>query len=288
MNFWIPEKIPISNDLSTWRSMSEDEHLAVTRVFAGLTLLDTIQSVVGAPAMMRDSRTLHEEAVFANIVFMEAVHARSYSSIFQTLNTTEEIEDAFNWSEYNEHLQNKAKIIQDNYNGGDEHKTKIAATMLESFLFYSGFYLPLYYSTKGKITNTADVIRLILRDEAIHGYYAGQLYQQRVPKERESELEDFTYDLVSDLMTNEIKYTQSIYDPIGLTEDVTKFLRYNANKALMNLGYDPLYSREQTDASPAVLTSLSLEGENHDFFGGSGSTYVMGTAEETEDDDWDF
>ncbi|MBB4795576.1 ribonucleotide reductase beta subunit family protein with ferritin-like domain [Streptomyces nodosus] len=28
--------------------------------------------------------------------------------------------------------------------------------------------------------------------------------------------------------------------------------------------------------------------ENHDFFSGSGSSYVMGTAEDTADDDWNF
>jgi ribonucleotide reductase beta subunit family protein with ferritin-like domain len=28
--------------------------------------------------------------------------------------------------------------------------------------------------------------------------------------------------------------------------------------------------------------------ENHDFFSGSGSSYVMGKAVETEDEDWDF
>jgi hypothetical protein len=27
---------------------------------------------------------------------------------------------------------------------------------------------------------------------------------------------------------------------------------------------------------------------NHDFFSGSGSSYVIGKAEATEDDDWDF
>ncbi|WP_250187672.1 hypothetical protein, partial [Escherichia coli] len=28
--------------------------------------------------------------------------------------------------------------------------------------------------------------------------------------------------------------------------------------------------------------------ENHDFFSGSGSSYVMGKAVETEDEDWNF
>lgn len=287
-NFWLPEKIPLANDLKSWNLMSDEEHLAVTRVFAGLTLLDSIQASVAAPALMADAHTQHEEAVFANISFMEAVHAKSYSQIFATLNSSEEIDDAFDWSEANEYLQEKARIMQQFYNDPDEHKKKIASTMLESFLFYSGFYLPLYYSSKGKITNTADIIRLILRDESVHGYYIGQLYQQRIPESRRQELEDFTYDLLSDLMANEVWYAQSIYDPIGLTEDVIKFSRYNANKALMNLGYDGIYSKEQTACNPAVMTGLDLSSENHDFFSGSGSSYAVIKSEETDDDDWDF
>lgn len=287
-NFWLPEKIPLGNDLKSWDLMTEDERLAVTRVFAGLTLLDTIQAAVGAPALMRDSRTHHEEAVFTNISFMESVHAKSYSQIFSTLNSSEEIEDAFDWSEANDHLQNKARIIQKYYNGADEHKRKIASVMLESFMFFSGFYLPLHYSSKGKITNIADIIRLIMRDESVHGYYIGQLYQQRIPKERKAELEDFTYEFLNESMHNEVRYAQSIYDSIGLTEDVTKFMRLNANKTLMNLGYDGIYMPEQTNCSPAVLTGLSLESENHDFFSGSGSSYVVGVSEDTDDDDWDF
>lgn len=38
-----------------------------------------------------------------------------------------------------------------------------------------------------------------------------------------------------------------------------------------------------------VRTSLDpSSNENHDFFSGSGSSYVIGTAEETTDNDWDF
>ncbi len=31
----------------------------------------------------------------------------------------------------------------------------------------------MYWSSRGKLTNTADLIRLIIRDEAVHGYYIG-------------------------------------------------------------------------------------------------------------------
>ncbi len=60
-------------------------------------------------------------------------------------------------------------------------KKKITSVFLESFLFccYSGtadvFLQPW-------LTNTADLIRLIIRDEAVHGYYIGYKYQIALPK----------------------------------------------------------------------------------------------------------
>lgn len=52
---------------------------------------------------MTDSLTPHEEAVLSNISFMEAVHARSYSSIFSTLCQTKDVDAAYARSEENTH-----------------------------------------------------------------------------------------------------------------------------------------------------------------------------------------
>jgi ribonucleoside-diphosphate reductase beta chain len=103
------------------------------------------------------------------------------------------------------------------------------------------------------------------------------------------ELKDYTFSLLYELYDNEVQYTQDLYDGIGLTEDVKKFLHYNANKALMNLGYEAMFPSTVTNVNPAILSALSPNAdENHDFFSGSGSSYVIGKAVATEDDDWDF
>ena len=291
-NFWLPEKIPLSNDLPSWKTLTRDEQLMTNRVFTGLTLLDTLQGTVGAVSLIPDARTPHEEAVYTNIAFMESVHAKSYSSIFSTLLSTEEINESFRWSNENAALQKKAEIVKSYYDGNDPEKRKVASTMLESFLFYSGFYAPMYWSSHAKLTNTADLIRLIIRDEAVHGYYIGYKYQLAVgesSQERQDDLRDYTYSLLYELYENEEQYTEDLYDPLGLTEDVKKFLRYNANKALMNLGYEALFPHDATDVNPAILAALSPNAdENHDFFSGSGSSYVMGEVVDTEDEDWDF
>ena len=292
VNFWLPEKVPLSNDVQSWATLHPSERELTIRVFTGLTLLDTIQNGVGAPAMLADVQTPHEEAVLTNIAFMEAVHARSYSSIFSTLCSTREVDEAFRWSEENPHLQAKARAVLDEYDAtADPQRRKIASVFLESFLFYSGFYLPMYWSSRAKLTNTADLIRLIIRDEAVHGYYIGYKFQralERLPEAERQALKDFAFSLMFDLYDIEARYTEELYDEIGLTEDVKSFLHYNANKALQNLGFEALFPPAACEVNPAILAALSPDSENHDFFSGSGSSYVIGKAVATEDEDWDF
>ena len=291
-NFWLPEKVPLSNDIPSWQTLTPAEQQLTIRVFTGLTLLDTIQNTVGAPSLMPDAITPHEEAVMSNISFMEAVHARSYSSIFSTLCQTRDVDAAYAWSEENAPLQRKARLMLEHYADAAPLKKKIASVFLESFLFYSGFWLPMYWSSRGKLTNTADLIRLIIRDEAVHGYYIGYKFQRGLEKaapETREALKNFAFDLMMDLYDNELAYTEALYAGSGWEEEVKAFLCYNANKALMNLGYEALFPAEMAQVNPAILSALSPNAdENHDFFSGSGSSYVMGKAVETEDEDWNF
>ena len=159
--FWLDTRIPLSNDLDDWRKLSNKEKDLVGKVFGGLTLLDTMQSETGVQALRADIRTPHEEAVFNNIQFMESVHAKSYSSIFSTLNTKSEIEEIFEWTDTNPFLQKKAEIINEIYLNGTPLEKKVASVFLETFLFYSGFFTPLYYLGNNKLANVAEIIKLI-------------------------------------------------------------------------------------------------------------------------------
>ena len=54
------------------------------------------------------------------------------------------------------------------------------------------------------------------------------------------------------------KYTHLLYDQVGWSDDVLVFLRYNANKALMNLGMDPLFPDTAEDVNPVVMNGSQL------------------------------
>ena len=287
-NFWLDTKIPVSNDLTSWRKLTEAEQLVVKKVFASLTLLDTLQSEVGAPTLAQYASTPHEEAVFNNIAFMESVHAKSYSTIFSTLCSTKEIDEILRWAEEDELLQKQANLIREYYRSGDLEDMKVASVFLESFLFYTGFFAPLKLASEGRLTNTADIIRLILRDEGVHGFYIGHKFQREVGESLKHH-EEWVHRLLHSLYATELLRCQEIYDEVGWTEDVKKYLRYNANKALANLGMRPMFETEYTEIPAYILSALDISGsETFDFFSGSGANYVIGKKESTDDNDWEW
>ena len=287
--FWTDTRIPVSNDLNDWRELSPEEKDMIAKVFAGLTLLDTLQSQDGMSVMKDSVRTQHEEAVFNNIEFMESMHAKSYSSIFSTLNTKEEIEAIFDWAHSNDLLQNKALKINEIYQSRHPLKIKVASVFLESFLFYSGFFAPLYYLGNSKMTNTAEIIKLILRDESVHGTYIGYKFQlgyNELDEADQEDLKNWAYQLLYDLYENEMEYASTIYDQLGWTDKVGTFMRYNANKALQNLGFDPFFPDTAEDVDPLVMNGISTGTSNHDFFSQVGNGYRLGMVEAMSDDDY--
>lgn len=289
--FWLDTRIPLSNDLDDWRSLSPDEQWVVGHVFGGLTLLDTLQSQDGMASLRQNIRTQQETAVLNNIQFMESVHAKSYSSIFSTLNTPAEIDEIFDWTNHNEHLQYKANKINDIYHNGSALQKKIASVFLETFLFYSGFFTPLYYLGNNKLTNVAEIIKLIIRDESVHGTYIGYKFQlgfNELPEAEQQQLQDWMYDLLYDLYENEEKYTNDLYAKTKWTDEVLTFLRYNASKALMNLGQETAFPDTADDVNPIVMNGISTSTANHDFFSQVGNGYRLGQVEAMEDDDYSF
>lgn len=220
-----------------------------------------------------------------------SMHAKSYSSIFSTLNTPAEIDEIFEWTNNNQFIQFKAKAISEIYENGSALQKKAASVMLESFLFYSGFYAPLYYLGINKMPNVAEVIRLIIRDESVHGTYIGAKFRivySQLPEKEQDQIKAWVYEKVYELYANEEIYTQMLYDELGWTNDVLTFVRYNANKALQNLGFDSLFSDTAEDVNPIVMNGLSTGTANHDFFSQVGNGYRVAPIESMSTEDYDY
>ncbi|PEC69067.1 class 1b ribonucleoside-diphosphate reductase subunit beta [Bacillus toyonensis] len=296
--FWTEEEIAVSSDKNTWAQLSKEEQIAYKRVLGGLTLLDTKQGGEGMPLVLVHLENLQAKSVLAFMGAMEEVHAKSYSHIFTTLATEEEIDDIFEWVDNHPLLEKKAGIITRYYRRllkpqvtkKELYMAMVASVFLESYLFYSGFFYPLYLAGQGKLTASGEIINLIIRDESIHGVFVGILAQQlfaELSAEDQQEVQKETQELLMELYEIEMAYTEEIYTAIGLVDDVNRFVRYNANKGLMNLGLEPKF--EEEEINPIVLNGLRTDTKNHDFFSVKGNGYVKATnVEKLSDDDFAF
>ncbi|PEZ05880.1 class 1b ribonucleoside-diphosphate reductase subunit beta [Bacillus sp. AFS018417] len=296
--FWTEEEIAVSSDKNTWVQLSKEEQQAYKRVLGGLTLLDTKQGGEGMPLILVHLENLQAKSVLAFMGAMEEVHAKSYSHIFTTLASEEEIDEIFEWVDTHPLLEKKAGIItryyhrllKPNVTKKELYMAMVASVFLESYLFYSGFFYPLYLAGQGKLTASGEIINLIIRDESIHGVFVGILAQQvfaELSAEEQQEVQKETMDLLVELYEIETAYTEVIYTSIGLVEDVNRFVRYNANKGLMNLGLEPHF--EEEEINPIVLNGLRTDTKNHDFFSVKGNGYVKATnVEKLSDDDFVF
>ncbi|UXR28891.1 ribonucleotide diphosphate reductase subunit beta [Bacillus phage Nachito] len=297
--FWTEDEIAVSSDKNTWNELSPAEQETYKKVLGGLTLLDTKQGGEGMPLIAVHLAALQAKSVLMFMGAMEEVHAKSYSHIFTTLASEKEIEEIFEWVDKHPLLTKKADLITSYYrkllkpdvSPYELYMAMVASVYLESFLFYSGFYYPLFLSGQGKLKASGEIIRLIIRDESIHGVFVGLLaqniYETSFSTEEMIRADKEAANLFDELYENEVKYIEEIYSEIGLVEDVKKFTRYNGNKALMNLGKDPAFGEE--DVNPIVLAGLDTSSTNHDFFSVKGDSYVKPTnVTEITDKDFNF
>lgn len=291
-NFWLDRDIPFNKDVHVWKTdMSPEEQETFCKALAGLTLLDTHQGADGMTLIGLHEDDGQVKALLSWFGTMEHIHAKFYSKTFQSLISTEKIKYyTEEWIQSQTNLQLKAKFIVDHYrklfcidaSHVDRWKAKACSTMLESGLFYSGFYFPLMLaggwggsSPKARMVDTNDGINLIIRDESLHGSYIGwsaeRDFNEWFNEAEKEELTKWFYESMDFLYENEVAYTHELYDKVGLTEDALKFVRYNFNRVCVQLGLDEIFDEEEIN--PIVETALSVSTKNHDFFSRINNSY---------------
>lgn len=290
--FWLDTRVPVSNDLKDWRLLSDIEKSILNKVVGGLALLDTLQSEEGVNVMREDALTHKEIAVINNFLMMESIHAKSYGTILTSLNEKAVTEATYEWMNNDPRMQYKVQRINEIYQTADNLKKKVASVYLEGILYYNNFFLPLWYRGQNKLANLSEIIKLVIRDESVHGTYLGYKFQlsfAKLSSEEQASFKIWMDELLDDLLENEFRFTEEIYAPIGLADEVKQFVRYNANKSLQNMGFQARFDHATIeDINPIVMNGISTETANHDFFSQVGAGYLMSSVEAMEEDDYDF
>lgn len=276
---WSDEEHVPSDDKVVWDALNRETQDAYCYALTGLTGLDTQQANYGLPSLIKSEKLLTRKSTLGFMQMMEHVHAKSYSTIFTTLiNDASHIDWLLEeWGPSHPILNEKARIIRKYYDNDstleDHYLQRVASVFLESYQFYSGFFLPVYLAGQGMLKSSGEIIDFIIRDEAVHGAYIGaharELLNQLTP-DRQEVMRKKTLDLLSELHVLETEYTKEIYGPIGLQDEVMAYVRYNANRALLNLGQEEIHAPERVNSIVLNGTSATAEFKQHDFFSQKG------------------
>lgn len=302
-NFWVADAIDISEDLVSWIKLNDLEKEIFLKASVILQMIDKNQASVGMNKLASMSFSDYEEMVYMFQGGMETVHSKSYNRINATLTTSKVEEIWVDWAENNEAVQNVVGFLFSKIDEVTKEKTlpnylkTIAySNASERFLFFILFYPFLRFArVENKMTKTAEIIRLILRDESTHSafgggifnyYYEGNDELHQLTDAQKDDIDNTLIQDISKVYELAINLVDELYTPFGeeYKQEVIRYANYNFNRYARSLGFTNVFNEEDTVIRGAILEELSSKDINYDNFSMTGDKYFMMEAKPFNDD----
>lgn len=289
-NFWIPEKVDLTQDKNDYENLTGPEREAYDGILSFLIFLDSIQTN-NLPNISDHITAPEVNLLLAIQTFQEAIHSQSYQYIIESILPKESRNLIYDkWREDKVLFERNsfiAKIYQDFIDDeSDENfaKVLIANYLLESLYFYNGFNFFYLLASRNKMVGTSDIIRLINRDELSH-----VVLFRSVIKEIKTEYPDFfdtkiIEDMFKKAVEQEINWTKHIIGNrvLGITLETTEsYTKWLANERMKALGMQPMYPEYTKNPYKHLERFADTEGEGNvksNFFEGTVTSYNMSSS----------
>jgi len=269
---WLPEEVPLADDVKDWKtSLKPEEKHLLTQIFRFFTQSDIEVNNCYMKHYSRVFKPTEVQMMLAAFSNMETIHIAAYSHLLDTLGMPD--------TEYQAFL--KYKEMKDKYDYmhefGVETKDAIARTLAafgaftEGLQLFASFAMLLNFQRFGKMRGMGQIIAWSARDETLHTDSIIRLYKTFIAENPEIDQESLKRDLckicdtIVGLEDNFIQLAFGVGGIEGLeAEDVKRYIRYIANRRLVQLGLEPLY--RGIDKNPLPWMDEILNGVEHTNF----------------------
>ncbi|WP_300328570.1 ribonucleotide-diphosphate reductase subunit beta [Fusobacterium sp.] len=295
-NFWIPEKIDLTQDKNDYSNLTLPEREAYDGILSFLIFLDSIQTN-NIPNIANYITAPEINLILSIQTFQEAVHSQSYQYIIESILSKETRDSIYDkWRddkilfERNSYI---AKIYQNFIEDqSDENFAKviIADYLLEAIYFYNGFNFFYLLASRNKMMGTSDVIKLINRDELSHVVIFQQILKEIQKENPNFFKEEVIYEMFKKAVDQEINWTNHIIGDrvLGVTKESTeKYTKWLANERLKSIGLSPIYEGFKENPYKQLEKFADTEGEGNvkaNFFEGTVTSYNMSSSVEGWDE----
>lgn len=289
-NFWIPEKLDITQDVTDYNNLIPAERRAFDGILSYLTFLDSIQTC-NLPHIKNAFTAPEISLCIAEQISQEGMHNQSYQYMIETIIPIDRRKEVYDFWRTDDVLRDRCEYIASFYQKYVDKNTSanyfnslIANYLLEGLYFYNGFIFFYNLASRMLMPGSADIFKMINRDELSHV----RLFQKILTEAFtvfEYDIEN-VYAMFKDAVAYECQWCRHIIgdDILGMTYESCKaYTEYLANIRLGAIGLQPLYP-QSTKSPYAHLERFSdTKKEGHtkaNFFEAAVTSYTMATSVE--------
>jgi ribonucleoside-diphosphate reductase beta chain len=286
-NFWIPQKLDITQDVTDYWNLTDEERYAFDGILSYLTFLDSVQTC-NIPHLKSCVTAPEISLCMAEQISQEGMHNHAYQYMIETIIPSEKRDDVYDFWRTDHVLKDRCEFIAGLYQKYINQPTTenyfislMADFLLESLYFYNGFIYFYNLASRMLMPGSADIFKMINRDELSHV----RLYQKIIPEAMETfpHSVDQIYEMFDTAVKHECRWTNHIIgnNILGITEDSTEqYTKYLANIRLRSIGLDPLYIDPKYNKSPYThlerFSDTKKEGNTKaNFFEATVTSYMM-------------
>lgn len=291
---WLPEEVPLGDDVKDWKkNLTPNEKHLLTQIFRFFTQADIEVNNCYMKQYTKVFQPTEVQMMLAAFSNMETVHIAAYSHLLDTVGMPETEYIAF--MKYKE-MKDKYDYMQQ---FGCDDKVGVAKTLAvfgaftEGLQLFASFAILLNFQRFGKMKGMCQIITWSVRDETLHTNSIVRLFKTFVDENPEIWTEQFRRDLYvacSTIVDHEDAFIDLAFELGGVPgmepEDIKRYIRYIADRRLMQLGLQPIYNIE---SNPLPWLDEILNGIEHtNFFENRVTEYTkaatQGTWEEAFND----
>lgn len=295
-NFWIPQRIPMTNDKTQWLTLGDRTQDAFLRTIGQLATLDGKQTRMVLLFQWYLSEPTYAP-IAANISQQEATHNESYSYILSSLVDLDTQNWAFDQAMENPIVLERNRHVDELYDNFFANPTPqtffealVGCIILEGINFYSAFTFFFNLARNQLMIGTSTMIDYIQRDEVQHAYFFSQILRYLLAEMPELNTKgnvDFIYDSMMQATELEIKWSKHNLNNVeGIDLDELKgHIKKLCNRRLRGVGLDNVYvGVENSMPWMMAFDDTSLQDTKSDLFETRSRNYKKADGQNNLDD----
>lgn len=279
---WLPSEVPMESDISDCRfKLTHSESNLLTHILRFFTQSDIEVNNNYNTRLIPVFPKPEIKMMLSSFAAMESVHVWAYSYLNDSLGLPESEYSAF--LEYGSMRGKYDYFQQFGVDTVEDLMLNLAVFggFIEGVSLFSSFAVLMNFPRLGKLKGVGQIVTWSVRDETLHSTAVCRLFRdllQENPGVWTTKLRDRIYTACKEMIALEDAFIDTCFSlgPVpGLTpEDLKKYIRFTADKKLIELRLDKMYHTE----NPLPWLDVMVNAKEHaNFFENRATEYAKGS-----------